>query len=151
MRVRATVQLVVFTALAFCICPSNKAQRPGGTLSVDEAEKKLTGGNSREWIYKHTSMKMSAPEDCSGEGEVYRFFADHHLVVDQCQNTKIVHTTRKWAIAQEGVLDIVLRIDNKPYYLLFKDMGITHSMILRERSDSKTVPTVDREFRLSND
>jgi hypothetical protein len=122
-------------------------------MSVDAATQKLTGGNSREWIYKHTFTRMSAAEKCSGEGKgtVYRFFADYHLVIDQCQNEKIVHTTHSWAIAQKGQLDIIVRIDNKPYYLLFKDSGNVHSMMLRERSDSKTVPTVDLEFRLSND
>ena len=145
------VRAVVFMALVLSVCPSNVAQAPSGTMTVEAATQKLTGGKSREWIYKHTSTTMSADEKCSGEGQVYRFFADHHLVVDHCENEKIVHTTHGWAMAQEGQLDIIVRIDNKPYYLLFKDSGNMHSMILRQRSDSKTVPTVDLEFRLSND
>ncbi len=135
--------------LAFC--PSAIAQGPSGIISMVEAAKKPTGGNSREWIYKHSDMTMSASEKCSENGEIFRFFADHRVAIDKCEDQKIVHTTHSWAITQEGQLDIVLRIDNYSYYLLFKDKGPIHSMILRERPGSRSTPTVDREYRLSND
>ena len=144
----------LFTVFAighgFLVCPGGAAQGQGIAIDTDAAVQKLAGDHSREWVYKKLIMIMGYSNACK-EGEVYQFFVDHHLDIETCVGSKVVHTSHTWSVAQEGKLDLVLKIDDKPYYLLFKDTGTVHSMMLRERSDSKTVPTVDLEFRLSND
>jgi hypothetical protein len=138
--------VLVIGSLAFQ-CRGAQGQ---GIVTPDAAARKLAGDHSHEWIYKQMRMTMGASSACT-EGEVYKFSADHHLVVESCENGKVVRTNHNWSIAKEGQLDIVLTIDDKPYYLLFKDAGIAHLMILRDRSGSKPMPTQDREFRLSSD
>jgi hypothetical protein len=112
------------------------------------ASQKLAGATSKEWVLNRIIPIMGVGDSCSG-GPVYRFYANGTLVIEECPDSKLVRRSARWALSQESALDIVVTIDGTPYRLLFRDDG--KSMRLRQQSDSKVAPTLDREFRLSED
>lgn len=121
-----------------------------GDAPADSAVGKLTGGSSRDWVFVQMIKTMGESEKCS-QGEIYRFSASHTLSIEKCVDGKIARTSHQWSITQVNQLDTMLTIDGDSYELLFKDEGNTHLMRLRVRSGTKTIPTSDREFRLSDD
>ena len=138
--------LAMLVALVLACCQAH-AEDAG---AVNTAKQKLAGSTSREWIFEQIIERMGASAECT-QGESYRFFSDGRLVVDKCEQGHLGETTHRWSMAQQGPLDLVMIIDGERYYMLFRDNGNAHLMRLQSRSDSKTRPTVDREFRLSED
>ena len=145
-KMTRAVVLAAFILGAACLIAHGET----GDATVDTAARKLTGGRSRDWVFVQMIKMMGESEKCS-QGEVYRFSADGTLVIEKCVGEKVVRASHHWAVTQAGQLDTVLTIDGESYELLFKDDGNAHLMRLRVRSGSKTVPTTDREFRLSED
>jgi len=159
LRLGASVVLVAFLATYSATdtvaqepaqpTPEAKAARPeGGATTVEAAVQKLTGGTSREWIFQFWTWGgggKNGPE-CS-RGSSYRFYADHRLIIEKCENGRSAQTTHDWSIAQEGPRDIVITIGGKRYNFL--DSGEAYLMRLQTHSCSKRQPTTVLEFRLS--
>jgi hypothetical protein len=139
--------------MAKFLLPSILAMWSAGATAatlIEEATTKLTGGSSREWVFKQIRTSMGPGEACS-QGETYRFASDRSLTIEQCVDGKINKTAKTWSMEQSGPLDIVIEISGTPFILMFRDAGTTHFMRLRTPAESKLDPTTDREFRLSED
>ncbi len=145
-RLRRAGGFALFSALMLA---GGQANAQAAT-TVEAAVQKLTGSTSREWIFQQVITKMGSGAECT-QGNAYRFYSDHRLVIEKCENGRLVKTTHNWTIVQEGPLDIAITIDGTRYYLLFRDAGGAHLMRLQMRSSSKTQPTNEQEFRLSED
>jgi len=123
----------------------------GKEEDLKTAEQKLTGGTSRDWVFKQMRKAMGSSDACQGDGEIYRFTADHKLIDEQCVNGRIKTQTHSWTLEKEEPIDIILKIDGKPFVLLFRDESNGLSMKIRTRAISKTTPTIDKEFRFETE
>jgi hypothetical protein len=114
----------------------------------------LTGGNSRKWILTQVISTMG-PEGCE-QGETYTFSSDRSLIDEKCQigpdgGGKLVSVRHQWSIEQKPPLDLIVRIDEKAYYLYLPNDPNSKKMRLQTRSREKTNPSEDLEFTLSED
>jgi hypothetical protein len=139
--ISVTVVVCALAAVNFAFIEASFAEEDLSTI-----EQKLTGGTSRDWVFKQMRRTMGSSDECT-QGVVYRFASDHKLVDEQCVNGHIKSETHTWSLERQGPLDVILKIDSKPFVLLFKEEGNALLMRIRQRSASKTEPTVDREFR----
>lgn len=139
--------LILFASL---VGAANLAKAGTAAERIAQAAYQLAGDGSKEWVLARIRTVMGSADECTA-GEVYRFESGGGLTIEKCEDGKLATTSRRWSLAVEGPLDVVLTIDSEPYLLLFKDDGSAHLMRLRQRSASKASPTVDREFRLSDD
>jgi hypothetical protein len=124
---------------------------PEGEEGLKAAEQKLTGGTSRDWVFKQMRRTMGASDACQGNGEIYRFTADHKLIDEQCVDGHVKDQTHSWTLEKAEPLDLILKIDGKPFILLLKDESNGLSMRIRQRSESKTIPTIDKELRFETE
>jgi hypothetical protein len=139
--------LGIFVILGLTCYPAHAEDK---SAAIDAAGRKLAGSVSQEWIFQQILMKLGASDECT-QGEARRFYANHQLVIEKCESGHLTKTTHSWSITQEGPLDLVVTIDSERFYLLFRDDGKKHLMRLQSRSTSKTEPTREWEFRLSED
>jgi hypothetical protein len=121
-----------------------------GASPAEEAFVKLTGGTSRLWVFKEM-RKFMGPNPACLEGETYKFSSDNSVTIEQCLSGRISNTTLTWSIAESGPLNIIITINEERFILLFRASGDKHFMRLRTPAESKLFPTVDKEFRLSEE
>jgi hypothetical protein len=141
---------VANVALLAGVGTASRAQTAIEPDSLAQAKKRLAGEVSRDWVFQQVRTIMGAADRCT-QGEVFRFQTDGTLTAERCVEGRLARETRRWALERESPYDLRLTIDGEPSTVLFKTETGAQLMILRKRSDSKTAPTVDREFRLSQD
>ncbi|MGU3387833.1 hypothetical protein ACLBYG_25250 [Methylobacterium sp. D53M] len=113
----------------------------------------LTGGASREWVFKRIVVAMGASGRCTS-GETYTFEqANHGLAIRECKNGELAVSRHSWRLANAGAGDTSLVIEGLgTFVLLFRDAADgSHFLRLRSQGQAPTQPTVDKEFRLSED
>jgi hypothetical protein len=137
-------------ALLAILGTSSNAQTTVGPDLLTQAKAQLTGETSRDWVFQQVRTMMGSADRCT-QGEIYRFKADGTLTVEKCIEGQLARETQRWTLERESPYDLRLTINGDPSTILFKTEAGAQLMILRKRSDSKTAPTVDREFRLSLD
>jgi hypothetical protein len=93
-----------------------------GASPTEEAVAKLTGGSSREWVFKQMRSFMGNQSSCI-EGEIYKFSVDKTLTIEQCVNGKINKSAHTWSIEESTPLNIIIKINGSPFVLLFRDTG----------------------------
>ena len=120
------------------------------SLDPAAAKDQLTGGTSRDWVFQQVRTIMGSSDRCS-QGEVHRFKVDGSVTVERCLEGQLARETKRWTLERETSFDLRLVIDGDPYTVLFRNDVGAQVMVLRKRSNSKTSPTIDREFRLSLD
>ena len=108
---------------------------------------KLTGGTHRVWVFKRFDTMLGPGQTCL-RGEDVDLHADHTVAIRTCSNGKIVSSHDTWTTKNDGVDDWII-IGADQYELLFQDSDNT--MILRNVSHSKTVPTTDKIYRRQKD
>jgi hypothetical protein len=124
---------------AFC----EEIPRPA-EVRFDEMQQILTGEKSRSWVYERTDVKQGTSDECK-QGDIYRFATNHFVVWEHCESGHIKEDQQRWTLTQEGH-DAILTINDKRYTVLFKQAPTGWLMKLRTPSDSKTVPTIDKEY-----
>jgi hypothetical protein len=117
---------------------------------VQSTESKLTGGNSRAWIYQRIDKTMGASDECH-QGKIYHFAANHTVINEHCVDGHVKSDTHAWHVEKSGPLDLVLRIDGQAFILLFKSESTGMLMKLRRFGTSKPDPTTDEEFRFESE
>jgi hypothetical protein len=126
--------------------------RPVVALAQDSPEQQLTGGSSREWVFRRIVVSLGPGNSCTS-GETDTFSADHSLTVQECKNGHLDTKRFSWHVTNVGSDDTVLVVDGLDNFLiLFRDTpdGV-HWMRLRTRGKSPIQPTVDKEFRSNED
>ncbi|MGA8658795.1 MAG: hypothetical protein WB586_21895 [Chthoniobacterales bacterium] len=113
-------------------------------VKFDEMQQILIGEKSRTWVYQRTDVKQGTSEECK-QGDVYRFAANHSVIWEHCENGHIKEDQQRWTLTQEG-REAVLTINDQRYTLLLKQAPTGWWMKLRTPSESKTVPTIDKEY-----
>jgi hypothetical protein len=116
------------------------------------AEQQLTGGTSREWVFKRVVKSMGPGNSCSS-GETYTFAADQSLTTKICQKGQLDTKRFSWRLSENGAGDSTLVVEGLGSFLvLFRNPpNGSHLMRLRTRGQSPTQPTTDKEFRLNED
>lgn len=113
----------------------------------------LTGGASREWVFRRFVRSMGADGSCIS-GETYTFEeAGPSLAIRECRSNKLVVSRYPWRVAEAASSDPLLVVDGLgTFVLLFRDADDgSHFMRLRTPGHTPTQPTIDKEFRLSED
>lgn len=118
----------------------------------DTAEQQLTGGSSREWVFKRVVRSMGPGNSCTS-GETYTFAADHFMVSQECKSGHLDAKRFSWRLSNTGNGDTALAVDGLgTFVVLFRDTPDgAHWMRLRTRGEGPPQPTVDKEFRLNED
>jgi hypothetical protein len=137
--------------LAFIIVAGLQAQslaqqtpRPPA-VKFDEMPQILTGETTRTWIYEHTDVIQGTSDECS-QGDVYRFATDHSVVWEHCENGHIKEDQHRWTLSQDNRFNVILTIDDQRYTVLIKQTTTGWKLKLRKPSESKTVPTIDKDY-----
>ena len=133
-------------AIAFDIAPQLRAD----DSPEASASKLLTGGATRDWLAGNVKTWMGSSTSCS-QGEVYHFSVDMTVRVEECLYGKRSETKTTWALMSKDLLDMLIKVGDKTYYLIFTKQNGRQHMILRERGDSKIDPIKDHDFVLSED
>lgn len=142
LETRLAKSIIVSLTLVFAAILSDSTAEAGD----DSITNRLTGGSSREWVYKRI-VRMMGPGDACSSGETYTFSSDHVVAITECTGGHIVVARRKWSTATNADGDIVLSIDGMPaQILLFKDDKGSHFIHLRTPSDSPTTAVIDKEL-----
>src|SRR5260370_305540 len=141
-------------AWIFVLATISVAVAQTGDADTSRAVQTLTGSNSRKWILTQVISTMG-PEGCK-QGETYTFSSDHSLIDEKCQIGpdgvgEFVSVRHQWSIEQKPPLDLIVRIDDKRYYLYLPNDPNSKKMRLQTRSSDKTNPSEDMEFTLSDD
>lgn len=136
-------------AVAFLI---GGATLPLPVVAQDSPEQQLTGGSSRQWVFKRIVRSMGAGDACSS-GETYTFESDHALLVRDCKDGRLTTRRFTWRLADAGPGDTALVVDGLgTFVLLFRDVpNGGRFMRLRTRGVVPNQPTMDKEFLLNED
>jgi len=118
----------------------------------NDASVQLTGGSSREWVYRRVVNMMGADDACKA-GEAYTFSKDGTLTVRQCVNQHLLTMHHKWSVTSAENGDTILAIDEEPSYVLLFSSDRTggHFMHLRTKNKRQTEPVVDKVFELNEE
>lgn len=119
----------------------------------ESPEQQLTGGSSREWVFRRVVRSMGPSVACTS-GLTYTFEqASRSLLVNECKSGRLEGTRYQWHLGKAGPGDMALVIDRLgTYLLLFRDgPDGARYMRLRKQGSSPTQATEDREFRMSED
>lgn len=122
-------------------------------LTVEEAKRRLTGGYSKEWVFKRFKHILRTNGSCK-EGEIWQFHSKGQVEIRECIKQQIVRKTKKWKLKKESDLDLKITIGDTKYTIRFlpsKAKSECEEMRLRIISPEKTTYTVDRYFTYERD
>jgi hypothetical protein len=111
--------------------------------------KQLVGTAEKEWVYERFEQYMGDKNRCK-KGVSWRFHRDGKLTIKKCQGERTVTEAKQWVIERLSELDVLLKVDNKEFLILFGPAlargNRKEKMILRTRGGSKVEPTKDLVF-----
>lgn len=119
----------------------------GGQDTAD-AIKKLTGGGEKTWVYSRLVPYLGGKTKCKS-GESWTFHRDNRVEIKRCEKGATVTEGGRWSISAKTAIDIVLKVKDVEYLLLFpkpKPPSNKETMILRLKSMEKTMATKDLIF-----
>jgi len=115
---------------------------------LQKAQKSLTGQSQKDWIFERVEYYLSDGERCA-QGVTYSFSKDGNVIISECKDEKLIKTTKKWSLEFEEPKDVIIKIEDERFYLIFykneDDESIEH-MILRNIKDFKPVENMDQIF-----
>lgn len=118
-----------------------------GQKILGEAERKLSGGSSRQWVLNGTRTFLGTR--CEN-GMVYTFQEANNqkqLQRKVCKNGKWVVDRTTWKLVREGNLDTVLVLGNKgKYYIKFLEKEGQELLRLRAYGKNNATETIDLYF-----
>jgi hypothetical protein len=117
-----------------------------------EVIQRLTAGTAKEWVFTRWVKHMGAEERCD-QGESLVFAANGTVESRRCVNHSVQPTQQRWRLEFPTSIDVVIVIDNIRYFLILPpetNVGSSslpiEKMTLRQRSQSITQPTIDRNY-----
>ena len=138
---------VLFLLLSAAAGP---AQEWFGLFGLKESPAEvIAGSTSRAWRLVRSEKYVASIHPCALP-DIYRFYADGHMTIEQCINQSPFVTSHKWSVKTDGLYDVSITIDDVGYKLLLKSDKDGKRMILRQSSKSIIYPTSDQEFLLSD-
>lgn len=140
--VAAVIGIAVVLGTIESFAPDARAQ---ADAEIDEAATTLTGGSVREWVFDGWENLMGGDRECNA-GESHHFSSDGVVMIERCDDGKVVKLEQTWKLERAGPADILLVVDDTRYELRFKNEEAVIRMRLRAPADEKTEVSVDRFF-----
>ena len=150
MRLSVSILGVALVNLTLIYASTVKAELG---LTVEEAKKRLTGGESKEWVFKRFENILGRTDACK-EGEIWQFLSKGQVEIRKCIEKQIDRKTIKWKLQKKSDLDLTITIGDQEYTILFKPLKAEsklEEMRFRIISAEKTTYTVDRHFTHERD
>ena len=109
---------------------------------------KLAGNNSKQWIFVKIDPYLGGEKKCT-RGEKWIFSKTGKVIITRCINQQIQSEERSWTIEIKSPLDIMMRVGNENYVLLFppkQKNSNQDKMILRIKAQRRSEKTKDLIF-----
>ena len=116
------------------------------SMSLKQAETKLVGEGSKEWILISVIIFLDRGRQCK-QGETYTFNKDSTVTIKRCVNGTWGSTRVTWSLSDKNDLDRVLKIGEEEYLIAFRNKGKEENLRLRRRSAHKMETTKDIVLR----
>ncbi|MES0488340.1 MAG: hypothetical protein ABUK01_00005, partial [Leptospirales bacterium] len=107
-----------FSVFLVIVCYLYSSDLNSTDYNLNSIKAKLTNNGEKIWVYKKMVKTLGNKSKCLS-GETWLFKKNNQLIKNICKNKKIIRTTHLWKIYKKGIIDIIIKIDNTDYKLLF--------------------------------
>ena len=116
------------------------------SMSVQQAQTKLVGGGSKEWILVSVEIFLDRGGQCK-QGKTYTFNKDSTVTIKRCVDGTWECTRVTWSLSDKNDLDRVLKIGDEEFLITFRNKGKEENLRLRKRPAHKVETTKDIVLR----